>query len=32
MRALGLSDVSVARAELAQTVHPVAAIQSELSL
>lgn len=32
VRALGLSEVSVAQAELAQTIHPVAAIQSELSL
>lgn len=32
VRALGLSEVSVAQADVAHAVHPVAAIQSELSL
>ncbi|MDO5681413.1 MAG: aldo/keto reductase [Propionibacteriaceae bacterium] len=32
IRAAGLSEVSVAQAELAQAIHPVAAIQSEFSL
>lgn len=32
VRALGLSEVSVGQADIAQAIHPVAAIQSELSL
>ena len=32
VRAIGLSEVSVAQLELAQAIHPVASVQSELSL